>query len=107
MKKTLLFSILVLSVLGFSNCKNEDTSTKDNLTQLVLAGGGNSGTGTSCIASGKCLEIDGFTPVGYDFSTDCASIKGSIVTQTCSAQGYTSCVSQTKSITSTIKTCSK
>ncbi|MCX7999230.1 MAG: hypothetical protein N3A69_09830 [Leptospiraceae bacterium] len=78
--------------IGCSNKKNN--AQKDNLTQLLLAGGGSGSGGSSCVTATKCAETYGYPPLGFDFSGWCSSQKGTIVQQTCAAQGYTKCEAQ-------------
>jgi hypothetical protein len=108
MRQYLLTTLLLVGILSFSDCKKKDDTTKDTITQLVLLAGGNSGAGTSCIAKGQCLEVQGLPPIGYDFNAnDCVPNGGTIQAATCAAQGYTKCTSKTLSIAATISVCSR
>ncbi len=86
-----LFGALVLT-FDCSNKKNN--AQKDNLTQLLLAGGGAGSGSSSCLTTTKCAETYGYPPLGFDFSGWCASQRGTIVQQTCAAQGFTQCEGQ-------------
>ncbi len=108
MRQILITMLLLVGILSSSNCKKEEDTTKDTLTQLVLLAGGNSGAGSSCIAKGQCLEVQGLAPIGYDFNTnDCAPNGGTIQAATCASQGYTKCTSKSLSVAATISVCSK
>lgn len=93
------FTILVLALALSFQCSNKkNNAQKDNLTQLLLAGGGAGSGNSSCLTTTKCAETYGYPPLGFDFSSWCASQNGTVVPQTCADQGFTECKQQAQGL---------